>query len=81
VSNEIEVDAATRAADAVDARQTPDGGPEPTAEEEAAAERAAPADPDVAEAYREQVERGAALEGEGTVEVANDGRPPEPAQD
>lgn len=75
-----EIDAATKAADAVDARQAPDAGPEPTPEEEQAAERAAPADPEVAETYKEQMERGAALEGEGAVDVANDGRPPEPTQ-
>lgn len=75
-----ELDAATKAADAVDAYQRPSGGPEPTPEEEAAAEEAAPVDPEVAETYKDQLERGAAIEGEGAVEVADDGRPPEPTQ-
>ncbi len=66
------LDAATKAADAVDARQPADGGPEPTPEEEEAAERAAPADEHVAESYEDQLERSADLEGEGRIEVAND---------
>ncbi|MGI8663409.1 MAG: hypothetical protein ACR2LQ_09405 [Acidimicrobiales bacterium] len=37
----------------------------PTAEEEAAAGRAGAVDPDVAEAYKDAIERGAAQEGEG----------------
>lgn len=37
----------------------------PTPEEEAAAERAGPLDPDVAESYEEALERGAAQQGEG----------------
>jgi hypothetical protein len=37
--------------------------PEP--EEEEAAERSGPTDPDVAESYKEALERGAAQEGEG----------------
>lgn len=37
----------------------------PTPEEEEAAERAGPVDPEVAEAYEEALERGAAQEGEG----------------
>ena len=60
-----------------DAHTAPSGGPEPTADEERAAERAAPADPEVAETYKEQLETGAELEGEGAVDVANDGRPPQ----
>ena len=68
------LDAATQAADAVDARQPADGGPEPTAEEEQAAERAAPADENVAESYKEQIERSADLDGEGAIDVANDRR-------
>lgn len=70
------LDAATKAADAVDARQEPGAGQEPTEEEAAAAERAAPADPEVAETYKDQLERGAAQEGEGAVDVADDGQPP-----
>lgn len=70
------LDAATKAADAVDARKEPSAGPGPTDEEAAAAERAAPADPEVAETYKDQVERGAEQEGEGAIDVANDGRPP-----
>lgn len=37
----------------------------PTAEEEAAADRAGDLDPDVARSYEEALERGAAQEGEG----------------
>lgn len=72
-----DLDAGTEAVEHHDAQARPDAGPEPTPEEEAAAERAAPADPDVAESYKEQVEKGAKLEGEGAVDVANDGREPE----
>jgi hypothetical protein len=70
------LDAATRAADAVDARKEPSAGRGPTDEEAAAAERAAPADPAVAETYQDQIERGAAQEGEGAVDVADDGQAP-----
>ena len=44
-----------------------DADREPTAEEEAAAERSGPVDPEVAEAYKEANERGAAQEGEGRI--------------
>jgi hypothetical protein len=46
-----------------------DHGPdrEPTAEEEAAAERSGPVDPEAADAYKEAIERGAAQEGEGKI--------------
>lgn len=40
---------------------------EPTPEEEAAAERAAENAPDIEEEYKESVERGANVEGEGKV--------------
>jgi hypothetical protein len=40
---------------------------EPTPEEEAAADAAGPLDPSVAEAYKEQAERGANVEGEGRI--------------
>ncbi len=79
-TQKLEVDPMTQASDAVDARQEPGADREPTPEEEAAAERAAPVDPDVAETYAEQNERGADLEGEGRIEVADDGIPPAPAQ-
>lgn len=39
--------------------------PEPTPEEEAAAERAGDLDPKIAAAYKDALERGAAQEGEG----------------
>jgi hypothetical protein len=39
----------------------------PTPEEEEAAERAGPVDPDVAEAYEEAIVRGAGQEGEGRI--------------
>lgn len=74
-----QLDAATKAAEAVDSYAAPDAGPEPTPDEERAAERAAPVDPAVAESYEEALETGAEIEGEGAVDVANDGRPPEPA--
>ena len=41
----------------------------PTPEEEAAAERAGDLDPEVAESYKDAIERGAAQEGEGKPEV------------
>ena len=40
---------------------------EPTADEEAAAERSGEVDPAVAEAYKDAIERGAAQEGEGRI--------------
>jgi len=39
----------------------------PTPEEEEAAERHGPTDPQAADAYKEAIERGAATEGEGRV--------------
>jgi hypothetical protein len=42
-----------------------EAGRGPTPEEEEAAERSGPADPEVAEAYEDALERGAAQEGEG----------------
>ena len=80
-TEKLDVDAMTQAADAVDARQEPGADREPTADEVVAAERAAPVDPEVAETYQDQIERGAAIEGEGAVEVANDGRDPAPTRD
>ncbi|MBW3620481.1 MAG: hypothetical protein KY461_09565 [Actinobacteria bacterium] len=70
------LDAATRAAEAVDARKEPSAGRGPTEDEAAAAERAAPVDPEVAETYQDQLERGAEQEGEGAIDVADDGIPP-----
>lgn len=70
------LDAATKAADAVDARTEPGADREPTEEEEQAAENAAPVDDEVAEAYEEAARTGAELEGEGAVEAANDGIEP-----
>ena len=74
---DTELDPKTEKVEQHDANAEPSGGPEPTAEEEKAAERAAPADPEVAESYKDQLETGADLEGEGAVDVANDGRPPQ----
>ena len=74
---DTDLDPRTEAVEEHDAHTAPSGGPEPTPEEERAAERAAPADPEVAEAYKDQLEMGAALEGEGAVDVADDGRPPQ----
>ncbi len=74
---DTELDPKTEEAEQHDAHAEPSGGPEPTAEEEQAAERAAPADPEVAESYKDQLETGAEIEGEGAVDVANDGRPPQ----
>ena len=71
------LDDATEAVEQHDAEARPSGGPEPTPDEERAAEEAAPVDPEVAEAYKEQLETGAALEGEGAIDVADDGRPPQ----
>lgn len=79
-TEKLDLDAMTKAADAVDARQEPQADRAPTEDEERAAERAAPVDPEVAETYEDQMERGAAIEGEGAVDVANDGIPPKPAQ-
>lgn len=60
-------DRATIAEDrtAVDAAHEADRPPTP--EEEAAAERAGPVDPAVAEAYEDALERGANQEGEGRI--------------
>lgn len=80
-TDKVDVDAMTKAADAIDARAEPGAPQEPTPEEAEAAERAAPVDPEVAETYADQLERGAAHEGEGRMEVANDGQPPAPAED
>lgn len=74
---DTELDPKTESAERHDAHAAPSGGPEPTPEEERAAERAAPADPEVAQNYKEQLETGADLEGEGAVDVADDGRPPQ----
>lgn len=71
------IDEKTQEVERHDAQAQPSGGPEPTPDEERAAERAAPADPEVAESYEEQLETGAEVEGEGAVDVANDGRPPQ----
>lgn len=73
----MKVDEKTREAERHDAQAQPSADPQPTDEEEAAAERAVPADPDVAESYKEQVERSAEREGEGRMDVANDGRSPQ----
>lgn len=73
----MRVDENTRRAERHDAQAEPSGGPEPTSEEEAAAERAAPADAEASEHYEEYLEKGAEHEGEGRMNVANDGRPPQ----
>ena len=75
---DTDLDDKTEAVEEHDAHTAPSGGPEPTPDEEAAAEKAAEQrDPAVAENYKEQLETGANLEGEGAVDVANDGRPPQ----
>ncbi len=74
---ETDLDPKTEEVEEHDAHAAPSGGPEPTADEEAAAERAAPADPEVAETYKDQLRTGADVEGEGAIDVANDGRPPQ----
>ena len=45
-----------------------DAGSMPTAEEEAAAERAAKDQPDVEETYRDMTEKGAHSKGEGSID-------------
>ena len=55
----------TRAAEDEDARVHAGADEEPTADEEAAAERAEKNDPSVAEHYEEMTERGAKQKGEG----------------
>lgn len=49
----MRLDDTTREAERHDAQAAPSGGPHPTPEEEAAAERAAPADPEVSGNYEE----------------------------
>lgn len=71
----MRVDEKTREAERHDAHAEPSGGPQPTSDEEAAAERAAPADPQVSGNYAEYLELGAEQEGEGRMDVADDGRP------
>ena len=56
---------ATREEDRKDAQAAHDAGPGPTGEEEAAAEAAGSADPNVAKSASEQYERGANNPGEG----------------
>jgi len=65
VADRTRPSAETREAEHREANMHADGGPTPTAEEE----RAAPTevDPKVAEAYEEQIERGANTKGEGRV--------------
>lgn len=61
-------DTGTKEALAQDAQKKGrDAGPMPTPEEEAAAERGAAQAPDISEEYKEQVERGADVEGEGQI--------------
>lgn len=55
----------TRAAERNEATRPADAGPEPTPEEEAAAEAHGPADAEAAEHAKEQYETGAQAKGEG----------------
>jgi hypothetical protein len=57
----------TRAEEERDAAASHDAGPMPTPEEEAAAKKNVPVDDKVKDAYKEQVQRGANVEGEGEV--------------
>ena len=57
----------TIAEDRKDLGNTHEADRPPTEEEEAAAERSGPVDPDVAESYKEANERGANIEGEGKI--------------
>ncbi len=57
----------TIAEDRKDLENTHEADRMPTEEEEAAAERAGPVDPEVAESYKEAMERGANQEGEGKI--------------
>ena len=58
----------TRAFEAEDERvDHADAGPGPTPEEEAAAERAAPVSDETREAYRDMVDKGANVKGEGQI--------------
>lgn len=57
--------ATTRATEEEDARVAARPDKPPTEEEEAAADRAGPEDPEAARAYKEAIERGAAQKGEG----------------
>ncbi len=58
---------ATRATEEEDARVAAHSDDPPTDAEAAAADRAAPGDPDTARAYKEAIERGARQEGEGRI--------------
>lgn len=64
---EREVDPATTEADQADARVASGADREPTPDEERLAEEQE-LDPDVAAAYQEANERGAAVQGEGQIE-------------
>lgn len=63
-----EPDEETRAFEEGDARTTAHADDMPTAEEEAAAERAGRPEPSTGEHYREMAERGAATQGEGRID-------------
>jgi hypothetical protein len=65
MANETRPSDKTRAAEAADAKQKAEPDDMPTNEEEAAAERAGDADPEVAEHYKEMTARGADQKGEG----------------
>jgi hypothetical protein len=64
-----EVTEQTIDADERDARARHDADRPPTPEEEAMAERAGEVPPESAEAYREAMERGARVEGEGRIDL------------
>jgi hypothetical protein len=58
---------ATASVEEHDANASHDAGAMPTPEEEAAAKKNVPADPKVKDAYKEQIERGAKVQGEGEI--------------
>jgi hypothetical protein len=64
-----EPDEQTTAEDEQDARAGHDADRPPTDDEEAAAERAGKPSPESEEAYKEAIERGAAIKGEGQIDL------------
>jgi hypothetical protein len=57
----------TAAAEEKDAAAAPDPGPMPTPEEEQAAKQNVPAPDSVKDAYKDQMKRGANVQGEGQI--------------
>jgi len=64
-----EPDEDTRSEDEHDAQSAHRADRPPTEEEEAAAERADELTPEQEQAYRDAIERGAAVEGEGRIDL------------